>query len=153
VVKDVEGGVLVDVGSETLRHAQEAPEAMRDLAVVACFYEVLLERGEEPEEAVLALAATQLVVTILPSMRVIVDAPWDQGEYSRLEARLNYVHKFVRDTRVRAKGTRKIADRLARAAAAAAMAYRGDVAARARLFQQLSPLGNWSMSRSKWPPI
>jgi hypothetical protein len=152
-VTDADGNVLVEVTAEALATAQEGPELMRDLALVACFYDALLARGETPDAAVLTLAATQLVVTILPAIQAIAEAPWDAAEYRRVAARLNYVNDFVRRERVPAKAVRRLGERLARATASASMASHGDVPAATRLLQQLSGLGNWAMSHSKWPPI
>jgi hypothetical protein len=152
-ITDVDGTVLVEVSADTLRAAQDEPEPMRDLALVACFYDGLVARGETPEAAVLTLAATQLVATILPAIQAIGDAPWDAAEYRRLAARINYVNDFLRGKRVPTKPVRRLGERLARASASASMASHGDLPAATRLLQQLSRLGNWAMSHSRWPPI
>jgi hypothetical protein len=152
-VTDVDGRVLVEVTADALRAAQEGPEPIRDLALVACFYDALVARGEAPDAAVLDLAATQLVVTILPALQAIGDAPWDPAEYRRLAARLSYVNDFVGRQHLHVKAVRRLGDRLARASASASMAAHGDLAAATRLLPQLSGLGAWAMSHSKWPPI
>lgn len=126
---------------------------MRDLGVVACFYDALIARGDPPEMAVLTLAATQLVATIVPATQALAATPWDAAEYQRLATRINYVNGFVQSKHVHTKAVRRLLDRLARMSASASMASRGDLAAAARLLQQLTGLGSWAMSHSTWPPI
>jgi hypothetical protein len=100
-----------------------------------------------------SLAATQLIATLLPAIESIREAPWDLAEYRRLATRINYVNDFVRRAGVATKGVRRLGDRLARASGSASMAAHGDVLATGRLLQQLSGLGNWAVSHSRWPPI
>lgn len=152
-VTDPDGHVLVEVTAEALWAAEVGPEAMRDLALVACFYDALVARGEASEAAVLTLAATQLVATILPAIQAIGEAPWDAAEYRRLAARIKYVNDFVRRGRVPTRPVRRLGERLARASASASMAAHGDLPAATRLLEQLSGLGNWAMTHSRWPPI
>jgi hypothetical protein len=152
-VTDSDGHVLVEVTAEALWAAEVGPEAMRDLALVACFYDALVARGEASEAAVLTLAATQLVATILPAIQAIGEAPWDAAEYRRLAARIKYVNDFVRRGRVPTRPVRRLGERLARASASASMAAHGDLPAATRLLEQLSGLGNWAMTHSRWPPI
>jgi hypothetical protein len=152
-ITDADGIVLVEVTAEALWAAQEGPEPMRDLALVACFYDALVARGESPEAVVLTLSATQLLATVLPAMQAIGTAPQDNSEYRRLAARISYINDFIRHKHVPAKAVRRLTERLARASAAASMASHGDLAAAARLRQQLHGLGTWAINHSRWPAI
>jgi hypothetical protein len=152
-VLDPEGVVLIDVGAMTLTAAQDAPERLRDLAIVSCFYEAVLAQGETTDQAVLSLAATQLVATTLPAMRALIAVPWDKDEFSLVAERLGYVRMFVSDKKLPDRAVRRLERRLAQASAAAQMASHGDPAAASRLVKQLPRLASWAVSHSKWPPI
>jgi hypothetical protein len=63
VVTSQDNEVLISVDAAALRAAQEGAESTRDLAVTACFYTSRVARGDDRNQALLGIAATQLVLT------------------------------------------------------------------------------------------
>ena len=152
-VYDTAGDLLIEASAAALRAAQEGPETTSDLALVACFYDALVARGEARDAAVSKLAATQLIVTVLPAIASIDDLGWTSHDYLRLATRLGYVNEFVNRHRLPTKTLRRLGERLSRAVASATVASQGDRTASARLRHQLPGLRDWAANNSDWPPF
>ena len=145
---------IAEVSAESLARAGNAPDYLRDVAILHAILDVALARGTDSTAAVVETLAVLAKVVAFTAVQQLATEP-GQDTYARIAARMAYARRFARERGSKNEPiVRDASRRFQRAQEAASAARTGHTAALRRLLSALQSLFDWAESRgARWPPI
>ena len=151
---DVDGRVLAAGSARAFSTWRNAPEAMKDLALIVPLMDVAVRTGQDATEALVRGLLVCAAIIIATDVRVVLEGSHRRASLRRLSRRLGYLARMAQDQRdSHSAETRHLLASIRVARETSMAASRGDTAALPRLSVALTTLERAIADRGvEWPP-
>jgi hypothetical protein len=145
---------LVDVSSEALKRARDAPTHLRDLLLLELMFHATASRCASATQLLHDIVAVEAKVVAFTSMQQLATQPHSAQGFATIAERLGHARQFALDHGHLADPVVSEAVRRLERAKGASMAVRSGTLRLRRLTSALTNLFKWADAHgAEWPPI